>query len=66
MRNAADLVLDTTDWSVHDMRKAIFRELGDDGDESGNLVVKAAPVYTRRISKWLGISSFTTDSPRVG
>ncbi len=39
MRDAADLVLDTTDWSVHDMRKAIFRELGSEGNETGTLVI---------------------------
>lgn len=39
MRDAADLVFDTTDWSVHDMRKAIFRELGGDADGGGHLVV---------------------------
>jgi len=27
--------------------------------------VDAAPVYTRRIKRWLGISSFTTDNPRL-
>lgn len=39
IRDAADLVLDTTGWSVHDMRKAIFRELGGQDDEGGHLVV---------------------------
>lgn len=39
MREAADLVLDTTRWSVHDMRKTIFRELGENGDECGHLVL---------------------------
>jgi DNA-binding HxlR family transcriptional regulator len=34
--------------------------------ESGRLHVQAAPVYSRRISKWLGISSFTTDCPSLG
>ena len=27
--------------------------------------VTAAPVYTRHIKRWLGISSFTTDNPRL-
>ena len=39
MRDAADMVLDTTNWSVHDMRKAIFRELGDERSAGGRLVV---------------------------
>lgn len=39
VRARADRIFDTDDWSVHDMRKAIFRELGDDGDEAGHLVV---------------------------
>lgn len=32
----------------------------------GRMNVSAAPVYTRRIKRWLGISSFTTDNPRLG
>ena len=32
--------------------------------ETGRMKVAAAPVYTRHISRWLGISSFTTDSPK--
>ena len=34
--------------------------------EAGRVRVDAAPVYTRRLSRWLGISSFTTDSPSIG
>jgi len=34
--------------------------------QDGRMRVDAAPVYTRRIKRWLGISSFTTDNPRVG
>ena len=34
--------------------------------ESGEMGVKAPPVYSRRIKRWLGISSFTTDSPSFG
>ena len=30
------------------------------------LIVKAAPVYSRSIRRWLGISSFTTDNPKFG
>lgn len=33
--------------------------------ESGRMQVTAAPIYTRRIGRWLRISSFTTDDPRV-
>ena len=37
-----------------DMTKAV---------ESGRMKVVAAPVYRRRIPRWLRISSFTTDNP---
>lgn len=33
--------------------------------DSGRMRVDAAPVYTRRITRWLRISSFTTDSPQM-
>jgi DNA-binding HxlR family transcriptional regulator len=33
--------------------------------EDGRMNVVAAPVYTRRITRWLGISSFTTDHPSI-
>ena len=33
---------------------------------NGQMSVKAAPVYTRSIKRWLGISSFTTDNPSFG
>jgi DNA-binding HxlR family transcriptional regulator len=33
--------------------------------ESGRMQVKAAPVYTRRIKRWMRISSFTTDNPQM-
>ncbi len=33
--------------------------------ESGRMQVTAAPIYTRRIGRWLRISSFTTDDPQV-
>jgi len=39
-----------------DMRRAI---------EEGSMKVSAAPVYIRHIRRWLRISSFTTDNPRV-
>jgi DNA-binding HxlR family transcriptional regulator len=34
--------------------------------DSGQMTVKAPPVYCRRIKRWLGISSFTTDNPSIG
>lgn len=33
--------------------------------DSGRMQVTAAPVYTRRIGRWLRISSFTTDNPTI-
>jgi len=33
--------------------------------DSGRMQVTAAPIYTRRVSRWLRISSFTTDEPRI-
>lgn len=39
LRDRADRIFDTSDWSVHDMRKAVFREVGEHGDEAGHLVV---------------------------
>ena len=29
------------------------------------MILQAAPVYSRSVSKWLGISSFTTDNPTL-
>ena len=34
--------------------------------DAGKVRLDAAPIYTRRIGKWLGISSFTTDNPSFG
>ena len=34
--------------------------------ESGQIKVNAAPAFTRRIGRWLRISSFTTDNPQFG
>jgi len=34
--------------------------------EDKRVIVEAAPVYTRHIKRWLGISSFTTDNPGFG
>jgi DNA-binding HxlR family transcriptional regulator len=33
--------------------------------EDGRMRVDAAPIYTRNIKRWLKISSFTTDDPRL-
>jgi hypothetical protein len=33
--------------------------------DAGHMTVKAAPVYSRQIRRWLVISSFTTDEPRI-
>ena len=33
--------------------------------DDGQMTVKAAPVYGRRIKRWLGISTFTTDNPSL-
>ncbi|HSF77626.1 MAG TPA: hypothetical protein VLA38_03340, partial [Steroidobacteraceae bacterium] len=33
--------------------------------ESGQMQVIAAPAFSRRISRWLRISSFTTDDPQI-
>lgn len=30
IRGAADLILDSTDWTVHDVRREIYREFGDE------------------------------------
>ena len=38
-RAAADLILDTSDWSVHDLRRAIVRQFGQADESSGPLVV---------------------------
>ena len=38
LRDAADLVFETSDWSVHDMRRAVHREFSGDG-EGPSLVV---------------------------
>ena len=37
-----------------------------DAIESRRVIVDAAPIYTRRVKKWLRISSFTTDEPSFG
>lgn len=34
--------------------------------DGGQMMVKAAPVYSRQIKRWFGISSLTTDNPSFG
>ncbi|MEM1181550.1 MAG: RNase adapter RapZ [Acidobacteriota bacterium] len=38
-RAAADLILETSDWSVHDMRRAIIRQFGPEESSGGPMVV---------------------------
>ncbi|MEO1084172.1 MAG: RNase adapter RapZ [Acidobacteriota bacterium] len=38
-RAAADLILDTSDWSVHDMRRAIIRQFDREESSGGPMVV---------------------------
>ena len=33
--------------------------------DGGQMTVKAAPVYSRQVKRWLGISSFTTNNPSL-
>ncbi len=39
LRGAADLVLDTSDWSIHDIRSLVFREFGRDPGRERAMVV---------------------------
>ena len=39
LRGAADLVFDTSDWSVHDVRRQIQRQFADDAEREASLVV---------------------------
>lgn len=39
LRGAADRVFDTSDWSVHDVRREIYREFGGDTGRAGSMVV---------------------------
>lgn len=58
-----DVVIRST---IRTMTKVWYGELGINAAiEAGQVKVDAAPVYTRHISRWLGISSFTTDNPRL-
>lgn len=39
LRGRADLVLDTSDWSIHDIRSLVFREFGRDAGAEPTMVV---------------------------
>ena len=39
VRGAADLVFDSSEWSVHDLRAAITREFGEGGGSGGQMMV---------------------------
>ena len=53
--------------TIRTLTKVWYGELGIDAAiRSGQVKVDAAPVYTRRIGRWFGISSFTTDNPQFG
>ena len=53
--------------SIRDLTKVWYGDLTINAAiEAGRVKVDAAPVYTRHISAWLGISSFTTDNPSFG
>ena len=52
--------------TIRTLTKIWYGELGIDvAIESGQMTVDAPPVYSRRIGRWLGISSFTTDNPSI-
>jgi len=38
LRGAADLVFDTSDWSVHEFRRVIYSEFGDQAEDRGMVV----------------------------
>lgn len=52
--------------TLQDMTKIWYGELDmHQAMERGLMRVSAAPVYLRHIGRWLQISSFTTDNPRI-
>lgn len=65
-----DLGLETDVYissTLADMTRIWYGELDmTAAANSGRMKVTAAPVYTRHISRWLLISSFTTDEPALG
>ncbi len=76
VQNAACQVCDTNlgfevdvyiQSTVRDMTRIWYGELDIlRAIDEGLVKVSAAPMYTRHIKRWLGISSFTTDDPRIG
>ena len=53
--------------TIQTMTKVWYGELGINAAiDAGQVRVDAAPVYTRHVSRWLGISSFTTENPQLG
>jgi DNA-binding HxlR family transcriptional regulator len=53
--------------TIRTLTKIWYGELGVDAAiESGQMTVDAAPIYRRRIGRWLGISSFVTGNPSIG
>lgn len=53
--------------TIRTMTRVWYGELDMDvAIKSGQMKVDAAPTFSRRIKRWLRISSFTTDNPRVG
>ena len=47
LRAQADLLFDTSDWTVHDMRRAVIREFGPEVDGSAPLTVSIRRVKAR-------------------
>ncbi len=41
LRGQANLVFDTSDWSVHDVRREIYREFANEVDDASRMVVSA-------------------------
>ena len=53
--------------TIQTMTKVWYGELGINAAiDAGQVRVDAAPVYTRHVSRWLGISTFTTENPQLG
>lgn len=51
---------------IRDMTKVWYGEMPiSSAIKCGGVQVDGAPIYLRHIGKWLGISSFTTDSPSL-
>jgi len=53
--------------SIQALTRVWYGELSlDAAIQAGDIRIDAMPVFTRSISRWLRISSFTTDNPVVG